>query len=282
MTLPRSRLLAPLSLAATLLATTTCHDSQGPRSPTKGGRPIVPSAAAVANAVTLVGAGNIARCDRTNDEATATLLDGIAGTVFALGDAAYPNGTATNYTNCYDASWGRHKARTYPALGNHDYDSSATAASYFNYFGAAAGDPTKGYYSYDLGAWHIVVLNSNTTYVSTALGSPQETWLKADLAATTKKCILAMWHSPRFYSTTASSFSPTGYVKPFWDDLAAAHAQLIINGHMNDYERFAPQTSAGVADAVNGIRQFIAGTGGHNLDAANTLIIPNSEVRIGK
>ena len=209
MTLPRSRLLAPLSLAATLLATTTCHDSQGPRSPTKGGRPIVPSAAAVANAVTLVGAGNIARCDRTNDEATATLLDGIAGTVFALGDAAYPNGTATNYTNCYDASWGRHKARTYPALGNHDYDSSATAASYFNYFGAAAGDPTKGYYSYDLGAWHIVVLNSNTSFVSTAAGSPQETWLKADLAATTKQCVLAMWHSPRFYSTTATSFAPS-------------------------------------------------------------------------
>src|SRR5947208_7332521 len=283
MTLPRSRLLAPLSLAATLLATTTCHDSQGPRSPTEVGRAPVPMmAAAVSNAVTLVGTGNIARCDRTNDEATATILDRIAGTVFALGDGAYPNGTPTNYQNCYNASWGRHKARTYPGTGNHDYDSSATAAGYFGYFGAAAGDPTKGYYSYDLGAWHIVVLNSNTTYVSTALGSPQETWLKADLAATTKKCILAMWHSPRFYSTTASSFSPTGYVKPFWDDLAAAHAQLIINGHMNDYERFAPQTSAGVADAVNGIRQFIAGTGGNNLDAANTLIIPNSEVRISK
>ena len=280
MTLPRSRLLAPLSLAATLLATTTCHDSQGPRSPTKGGRPIVPSAAAVANAVTLVGAGNIARCDRTNDEATATLLDGIAGTVFALGDAAYPNGTATNYTNCYDASWGRHKARTYPALGNHDYDSSATAASYFNYFGAAAGDPTKGYYSYDLGAWHIVVLNSNTSFVSTAAGSPQETWLKADLAATTKQCVLAMWHSPRFYSTTATSFAPSASVKPFWDDLYAAHATLIINAHMRDYERFAPQAPTGVADAVTGIREIIVGTGGEGLDAANTLITANSEVRI--
>ena len=263
---------------------TTCRETQEPRSPAEPGRVLSASLSAPPppGSVVLVGAGDIALCNGTGDEATAALLDSIPGTVFTLGDNAYANATPTNYQNCYNPSWGRHKARTYPVPGNREYDSSATAAGYFGYFGAAAGDPTKGYYSYDLGAWHIVVLNSNTTYVSTALGSPQETWLKADLAATTKKCILAMWHSPRFYSTTASSFSPTGYVKPFWDDLAAAHAQLIINGHMNDYERFAPQTSAGVADAVNGIRQFIAGTGGNNLDAANTLIIPNSEVRISK
>ena len=281
MTLPRSRLLAPLSLAATVLVVTTCHDSQGPRSPTDVGRALAPMmAAAVSNAVTLVGTGNIARCDRTNDEATAAILDTIAGTVFALGDGAYPNGTPTTYQNCYNASWGRHKARTYPALGNHDYDSSATAAGYFGYFGAAAGDPTKGYYSYDLGAWHVIVLNSNSSFVATALGSPQETWLKADLAATTKQCVLAMWHSPRFYSTTATSFTPTAAVKPFWDDLYAAHATLIVNAHMRNYERFAPQTSAGVADPVAGIREFVVGTGGEGLDAANTLIIANSEARI--
>ncbi|HYU90690.1 MAG TPA: PKD domain-containing protein [Gemmatimonadales bacterium] len=279
MTLPRSRLLAPLALVATALATTTCHDTQGPRSPSDLRAP-VPSFASMANAVTLVGTGNIARCDRTNDEATAAILDTIAGTVFALGDGAYPNGTPTNYQNCYNASWGRHKARTYPATGNHDYDSSATAAGYFGYFGAAAGDPTKGYYSYDLGAWHVIVLNSNNSFVSTALGSPQETWLKTDLAATTKQCILAMWHSPRFYSTTSTSFSPTATVKPFWDDLIARHATLIVNAHMRDYERFAPQTTAGVADPVNGIRQIIVGTGGEGLDAVNTLITANSEVRI--
>jgi PKD repeat protein len=230
--------------------------------------------------VTLVGAGNIARCDRTNDEATAALLDGIAGTVFAIGDNVYPNGTAANFANCYDPSWGRHKARTSPAVGNHEYDSSATAASYFNYFGAAAGTAGQGYYSYDLGAWHIVVLNSNNANVSTAVGSPQETWLKADLAASTKKCQLALFHHPRFYSTTSTSFSPTGSVKPFWDDLYAAGAELIINAHMQDYERFAPQTSAGVADPVNGIREIVVGTGGSGLDAPNTLIIPNSEARI--
>jgi len=234
----------------------------------------------VANTVTLVGAGNIARCDRTNDEATAAVLDGIAGSVVALGDNAYPNGTAANFQNCYDPSWGRHRARTYPVVGNHEYDSSATAVSYFNYFGAAAGDPTKGYYSFELGAWHIVVLNSNSSFVPTAAGSAQELWLKADLAATAKRCVLAAFHHPRFYSTTSSSFSPTSSVKPFWDDLSAAHAELIINAHMRDYERFGPQTSAGVADPVNGIREIIVGTGGEGLDSPNTLITANSEVRI--
>src|SRR5690242_499968 len=233
-----------------------------------------------ASSVTLVGAGNIARCDRTNDEATANLLDGIAGTVFALGDAAYPNGTPTNYANCYNASWGRHLARTTPVTGNHDYDSSATAAGYFGYFGAAAGDPTKGYYSYDLGAWHIIVLNSNSTFVPTAAGSAQETWPKAELAATTKQRVLALWHMPRFYSTPSTTFSPTSSVKPFWDDLIAAHAELVINAHRRDYERFAPQTSAGIADPVNGLQEFVVGTGGEGLDNANTLIIPNSQVNI--
>lgn len=235
---------------------------------------------ATSQVVTMVGAGNIARCDRTNDEATASLLDTIAGTVFALGDAALPNGTAANYTNCYDPSWGRHKARTYPVPGNHDYDSSATAAGYFGYFGPVAGDPSQGYYSFDLGAWHIVMLNSNNAFVSTAAGSPQETWLRSDLAATTKRCVLAMWHSPRFYSTTSTTFFPTASVKPFWDDLYAAGAEIIVNAHMQDYERFAPQTPAGAADPTNGVREFIVGTGGGGLDAPNTLIIPNSEVQI--
>src|SRR5213592_3306156 len=240
---------------------------------------------ATSQVVTLVGAGNIARCDRTNDEATAALLDNIPGTVFAVGDGAYPNGTVANYQNCYDPSWGRHKVRTYPVTGNHEYDSSATAVGYVSYWGTSysgvlGGDPSQGYYSYDLGAWHIIVLNSNNAFVSTAVGSPQETWLQSDLAATTKQCVLAMWHSPRFYSTTSSTFFPTGSVKPFWDDLYAAGAELIINAHMQDYERFAPQTPTGAADPTNGIREIIVGTGGSGLDAPNTLIIPNSEVQI--
>ncbi len=276
-----SRTLTAWPALAAVLALTTCRSDQGPEAPSQPLTVPRPSFATTPpGAVTLVGTGNIARCDRTSDEATAALLDSIPGTVFALGDNTYPGGTASSYANCYNASWGRHQARTYPALGNHDYDSSATAAGYFGYFGAAAGDPTKGYYSYDLGAWHVVVLNSNNSFVSTAVGSPQETWLKADLAATTKQCIVALWHHPRFYSTTSSSFSPNTSVKPFWDDLSARHATLIINAHMRDYERFAPQTSAGVADPVNGIREIIIGTGGEGLDAANTLITANSEARI--
>jgi len=230
--------------------------------------------------VTLAGAGNIARCDRTNDEATAALLDAIPGSVFAVGDGAYNGGTLASYQNCYGPSWGRHKARTYPVPGHRDYDSSATATGYFGYWGAQAGDPAKGYYSYDLGAWHVVALNSNNTYVPTGVGSAQETWLKADLAATTKQCVLALFHNPRFYSTTSSTFSPTSTVKAFWNDLYAAKADLIVNAHMRDYERFAPQTPAGVADPVNGIREIIVGTGGDGLDGTNTLIIPNSEARI--
>src|ERR1041384_3679938 len=233
-------------------------------------------------AVVLVGAGNIARCARTNDEATAAILDTVSVTVFALGDAAYPGGTATAFNTCYNPTWGRQKTRTVPVLGNHEYDSSSTAAGYFGYFGAAAGDPSKGYYSFDTGAWHVIVLNSNTTFVSTAAGSPQETWLRADLAATTKQCVVALWHNPRFYSTTSSGFSSTSSIKPFGDDLSAAHAELVINGHMRDYERFAPQDPAGNADPANGIREIIAGTGGEGLDAPNTLIIPNSERNISQ
>jgi PKD repeat protein len=230
--------------------------------------------------VTFVGAGDIAECELPNDEATAQILDTIPGTVFALGDNAYPNGTLANYQTCYGPSWGRHKYRTYPAPGNHDFDSSATAAGYFSYFGAVAGTPGQGYYSFDLGAWHIIVLNSSNAFVSTAVGSPQEQWLKADLAASTKKCQLAMFHHPRYYSTTSSAFYPTGSVKPFWDDLYAAGAELIINGHMHDYERFAPQTPAGVPDSAHGIREIIVGTGGGGLDRPNTLFQPTSQAYI--
>src|SRR2546421_135003 len=244
--------------------------------------PAAQSAAPPVATVTPVGAGNIARCDRTNDEATAALLDSIPGTVFALGDNAVPGGTLANYQNCYGPGWGRQLARTYPVPGHQDYMSSATADGYFGYFGAAAGDPTKGYYSHDLGAWHIVELNSNSAYVATGAGSPQEQWLKADLAATAQHCLLALWHRPRFYSNTDTVFYPTSAVKAFWDDLYAAGADLILNAHSRDYERFAPQTPDGAADSVNGIREIIIGTGGEGLDQPNTNRIPTSLVNISQ
>jgi hypothetical protein len=221
--------------------------------------------------VTLVGAGNIANCSSTNPNATAALLDNISGTVFTTGDNIYGDGSLTDFTNCYNPTWGRHKARTRPASGHKDYQAPG-AAGYWQYFGAAGGDSGKYYYSYDTGAWHVVVLNSQ---IDMTLGSPQEVWLKNDLAASSKRCTAAIWDQPRFSSSGTSVRSA---VKPLWDDLYAAGAELVLNAHYRLYERFAPQTAAGVADPANGIRQFTVGTGGTSVDAFGTAIA-NSEVR---
>jgi hypothetical protein len=225
----------------------------------------------------LVGAGDIAVSGSTGDDATSDLLLGISGTVFTLGDNAYPNGSTSDYANWYNPSWGRVKSRTMPSPGNHEYQ-TAGAAGYFGYFGSAAGDPTKGYYSYDLGAWHIIVLNSNSacTTISCSATSAQVTWLKADLAASNKSCTLAYWHHPRFNS--GASHGNLTAVGPFWDALYAAGAEIVLNGHEHVYERFAPQTPNAAADPNTGIRQFTVGTGGAGLYSFGT-IQPNSEVR---
>ena len=227
----------------------------------------------------IVGAGDIASCSSTGDEATATLLDNISGTVFTLGDNAYTNGTASEFTNCYAPSWGRHLARTRPSPGNHEYN-TLNATGYYGYFGNAAGDPTKGYYSYDVGAWHIIVLNSNSscTTISCAAGSAQDTWLRSDLAAHSNVCTLAYWHHPRFNS--GASHGNNTDVANFWDALYQYGADVILNGHEHVYERFAPQTPAAVADPAAGIRQFTVGTGGASHYTFGT-IQPNSEVRNG-
>jgi acid phosphatase type 7 len=227
----------------------------------------------------LVGAGDIASCSSSGDEATANLLDGIAGTVFTLGDNAYSNGSATDYMNCYGPSWGRHRARTKPSPGNHEYN-TLNASGYFGYFGSAAGDPSQGYYSFDLGAWHIIVLNSNTscTTISCAAGSAQDTWLRADLAAHGNVCTLAYWYHPRFNS--GASHGNNTAVANFWNALYQYGADVVLNGHEHVYERFAPQTPAAAADPVAGIRQFTVGTGGASHYTFGT-IQPNSEVRNG-
>jgi PKD repeat protein len=224
-----------------------------------------------AAAVVIVGAGNSTRCDLTDDEKTALLLDGIAGTVFTTGDNVRASGSLADFQSCYDPTWGRQKARTRPAAGDLDYQ-TAGAAGYFSYFGAAAGTAGQGYYSYDLGAWHIIVLNSN---ISMAVGSAQEVWLKADLAANARQCVLAYWHHPRF-SSYSTAVRPE--VKPLWDALYAAGADVVLNGHYRLYERFAPQTPAEVRDDATGIRQFTVGTGGHGVEPFGTPR-PNSEVR---
>src|SRR5881394_3720556 len=273
MTLSRSRLTGLLAIAAALLVT-TCRDDQGPSSQVDGTRQPAPSFVTASGPVTLVGAGNVAACNATGDDATAALLGAIPGTVFADGDAAYDKGTLTQYNTCYNPSWGRHKTRTLPAAGELDYK-TANAAGYFGYFGAAAGNPKQGYYSYDLGAWHIVVLNTgSSSLVPFTATSAQVQWLKTDLAAHPARCTLAYWHHPLFESKDA----PNTAIRPLWDVLYAAGADVVVNAHYAFYERFAPQTPAGLADPVGGIREFVAGTGGAAVTAFGTARA-NSQVR---
>jgi hypothetical protein len=224
------------------------------------------------NDAVFVGAGDIAACASDGDEATAKLLDNISGTVFTTGDNAYAGGTADEFADCYAPSWGRHKGRTRPSAGNHDYG-TAGAAGYFGYFGSTAGEPGKGYYSYDLGAWHIIVLNSN---ISVETGSPQEQWLRADLAAHAVTCTLAYWHHPRFSSGLVHGSD--SFVQPLWQALYDYGADVVLVGHEHNYERFAPQDPSGNANPARGIRQFVIGTGGRSHYPFG-IPIANSEVR---
>jgi hypothetical protein len=225
----------------------------------------------------LVGAGDISSCATPGDWRTAALLDKISGTVFTVGDNAYDTGTFTEFQNCYHPTWGRHKGRTRPALGNHEARSKG-AAGYYRYFGAAAGPRGRGYYSYNLGDWHIVVLDS--TCVENAggckAGSKQEHWLRADLAAHPRKCTLAYWHHPRFSSSDSHGSTPR--VGSFWRALYEYGADVVLSGHDHVYERFAPQTPTGQADARFGIRQFVVGTGGVSLNGFRAPL-PHSQVR---
>jgi len=214
---------------------------------------------------TLVGAGDIASCSQKNDSATARLLGNTSGTVYTLGDNVYPYGSAANFRNCYDPTWGKYKKRTKPSLGNHEYydknyNMTTAAGPYFDYFGARAGARGEGYYSYDRGAWHIVVLNSNCDKAGGCESdSPQGRWLRNDLANNANhQCTMAYFHRP-LYSTGTNVAGPD--VKPFWSMLHDQGADLIVNGHAHRYERFAPMTPNG-ARSENGIRQIVAGTGG--------------------
>lgn len=213
-------------------------------------------------AQTLIAAGDIGDCTSTGDEQTAALLDSIPGTVAALGDLAYEDGSAAAFAACYEPTWGRFKARTKPAAGNHEYQ-TANAAGYFGYWGTVAGAPGQGWYSYELGAWHVIVLNSNCTFVGGCQpGSPQEGWLRADLAAHPTRCTLAYWHHPRF-STGVVGGSPD--IRPLFQALYDANADLLLVGHAHNYQRWSPLNPAGTVDQARGLREFVIGTGGRNL-----------------
>ena len=220
-----------------------------------------------------VGAGDIAQCTTGGQhEETARLLDSIPGTVFALGDNAYQSGTLQEYNECYGRFWGRHRSRTRPVPGNHEYETPG-AAGYFDYFGGNAGPRGLGYYSFDLGSWHVVALNSNIPVGTT---SAQGSWLRADLAANPSRCTLAYWHHPMYSSGRHGNYERMG---DLWRILSDAGAELVLSGHDHTYERFAPQDAGGFADDAHGIRQFVVGTGGASLYPFS-MIRPNSEARL--
>jgi hypothetical protein len=205
------------------------------------------------------------------------LLAGQPNLVLALGDNQYPNGELKYYRNSYATSWGRLLSVTRPVPGNHEYQLDTTAAGYYTYFGAAAGDPTQGWYSFDVGGWHIVALNSNCSFIGgCGAGSAQLAWLTADLAAHATDCTLAYWHHPRWSSGEHGANPSTD---PFWQTLQSAGADLVLNGHDHDYERFAHQLPDGTVDPT-GIREFVVGTGGKSLRPATTLAL-NSELTDG-
>ena len=229
----------------------------------------------------LVGAGDIVWCqDQRGAAATAKLIENIPGTVFAAGDLVYDAGTPRQFQACYNGTWGKFKDRTRPALGNHEY-AERRAIPYFVYWGDKAGPRGKGYYSYELGAWHVVVLNTNCEALDLGgcgEGSPEELWLREDLRRHRDACIVAYGHHALYSSGFFRSHAVHPELKRLWEDLYAAHADLVLAGHEHSYERFAPQDPEGRLDPDHGIREIVAGTGGRSHDPLG-LPMANSEAR---
>lgn len=230
---------------------------------------------ATADAPVLIAAGDIASCSEPADSRTADLVSGISGTVIVAGDLAYNSGTAKQFADCYDPTWGRFRDRTRPVPGNHEYG-TPRAAGYFEYFGAAAGAINRGYYAFDIAGWRVYALNSNCAKIGgCGIGSLQQQWLAADLRDHPTQCVAAYWHHPVFSSGVHGN-DPT--MKDIFRTLYNAGAEVVINGHDHDYERFAPQDPSAQADPAFGIREFVVGTGGKNHYRFHA-IRSNSEVR---
>jgi Calcineurin-like phosphoesterase len=251
-----------------------------------------PELVALAGASVLIGAGDIGDCTTTGDEGTAAIVDSVLvadsaakveDAVFTLGDNAYPVGSAANFNSCFTPTWGdttRHiMGKIHPSPGNHEHETDR-AAPYYRYFGKRAGDPDKGYYSYDVGQWHVAVLNSAIAIeapFSAADRDAQEQWLKADLTDHATKCTLAYWHHPRFSSGYHGS---DARLQSLWQILYDANVDLVLNGHDHDYERMLPMTPAGVLDTLRGITEIVVGTGGGGLRGYRNPPAGNSAVRI--
>lgn len=229
--------------------------------------------AAPASDIIFIGAGDIAHCSYKEDSASAAVIAQYpTATVYTVGDNAYPDGSPVNFSECYEPTWGKFKDRTRPAPGNHEYHTNG-ASGYFAYFGDQAGPAGRGYYSYDLGSWHIISLNSE---IDASANSAQSTWLKADLANHPAACTLAYWHKPLF--TSGAQHAPELAMQPLFAILYDAGAEILLSGHNHQYERFGPQRPDGTPDEISGIREFVVGSGGAPLYDFSTPE-PNSEVR---
>ena len=244
--------------------------------------------ATASSAVVVAAAGDVA-CDPSDSNyhggtgtstacrqlATSNLLvNGDFDAVLALGDLQYNSGSLSDFNEVYDPTWGRMKSITYPVVGNHEYGQS-NASGYFQYFGSRAGPAGKGYYSFDLGSWHVVAINSECDQIGgCGTGSPEETWLRNDLAAHPAACTIAMWHKGRYSS---GHDGDNTFMQPMWADLFNAGVEILLSGHSHDYERFAPQDAGGHLDNATGVRQFIVGTGGAFFTGLGTSFDANSQ-----
>ena len=243
-------------------AALTCSCGGGPTRPDPPG--------GGGGSATLTGAGDIADCSVPGSAQTARLLDSISGALFTAGDNAYPSGSEANFRQCYDPTWGRHKARTRPVPGNHEYEMPG-AGPYFAYFGGNAGTAGQGYYSYTVGSWRVIALNSE---IDVRASSAQVTWLRGELSTSNARCTAVILHRPRFSS---GEHGDNPDLSDVWQVLYDNNADVVISGHDHNYERLAPMDADGRAGSSRGIRQFVVGTGGAGLRPPPRMR-PNSEI----
>jgi hypothetical protein len=267
----RAGIVIPLLLCSVAVAFCGKSDKRRPAAANSAISGLIGPSEPLAPTGMMVGAGDIGMCGTGGSDATARLLDSIGGTVFTTGDNVYMKGTAAEYKNCYEPSWGRHRSRTRPVPGNHEYESGAVG--YFDYFGANAGPSGDGFYSYSVGPWRIYALNSE---IPSGAGSAQAEWLRRELASRPAGCAAAYWHRPLF-SSGMNGDNPD--MREVWRILYEANVDIVINGHDHVYERFAPQDPDGRPDQQRGIREFIVGTGGATLYPFVT-VRGNSEARV--
>jgi hypothetical protein len=251
-----------------------------------------PKIVALSGAAVFIGVGDIADCTSSGDEATAAIVDSVLkadsvahveDAVFTLGDNAYPVGSDQSFAQCFAPSWGDSTKsimkKIHPAAGNHEHVTDL-GSPYYRYFGKRVGDPKKGYYSYDVGEWHMIVLNS-AILVNVGFGqedeSAQAAWLRQDMVDHRKACTIAMWHHPRFSSGFHGGDTR---MLDLWKILYDANVDVVLNGHDHDYERFAPLDPIGVPDTARGIAEFVVGTGGGELRSFRNPPAPHSLARV--